>query len=146
MYYSDRRTGETMIIPAYFGAPVRGKDGDKVDPQVKLDNVAVGIAIGQAIAEAFPRLDLFIPHEHEEIIDVLWRNGVPSQKIIDACREIFGSRKLGIFYTGNGISDGMFQEITFGHENLIPIVEFEKWNDYARERIARQMAEIEAVL
>ncbi len=130
------------IITGYFAAPVRGKGGDDVDPQTKLENVELGIAIGQSIAEAFPCLDLYIPHEHEDMIDSLCRNGVSSKQILDACCDILGTKQLLIVYTGNGVSSGMETEIKFAWETDMSIIQFDSWGDHARERIARAMMEV----
>jgi len=134
-----------MIVSAYLAAPVRGLLGDAVDPQAKAENVREGCILGANIRLAFPSLDLYVPHEHEEIIDGLWHNGVSSKSIVQVSCEIVIRRDLLLFYTGRGISCGMDAEYDAAEEAGIPIVEFVQWNDWARERIARVMSDIIAL-
>ena len=56
------------------------------------------------------KLDLYIPHEHEEVIHELWRNGVKGKEIVKATSNIAIKKDMGIFYTGHGLSDGMARE------------------------------------
>ena len=109
-------------ITAYFGAPVRGKDGDGVSDEVKAENVKRGMAIGRLIRRAFPDLDLYIPHEHEEVIHELWRNGIAGETIVKATTAIALKKDFGIFYTGHGISDGMAKEMEAMEEAGIPVI------------------------
>lgn len=101
-----------MKATAYFIAPVRGPLGDNCDPAVKQDNVDKGIRIGRKIRAMFPySLNLYIPHEHEEVIDRLWRNGLPSDKILDALCEIATSKDFAIVYDACGVWGGMQREV-----------------------------------
>ena len=131
-----------MIIRGYFAAPVRGADGDNVDDQTKELNTLIGVEIGQAIARAFPKLDLIIPHEHELIVHELWRGGVSSETIITAWCGVVKQCHILIVFAGNGISAGMRREIETATENNIPIFEFESWDEYTKEGLARVLSEI----
>ena len=125
------------MIKAYFSAFVRGHDGDNVSPEVKDANVREGMAIGLAIRKAFPELDLFIPHEHEVVVDKLWRLGfLSSSQIIKACCALVEEMDLLIVYTGRGISDGMQQEVEAARAKGVIVVCFDRWDDQAREDIA----------
>ncbi len=129
-------------LTAALIAPVRGKLGDTVDPKEKLDNVRVGIQLGYAIRQAFPSLDLFCPHEHETVIDKLWKNGLASSDIITATSQIAAEKDFCLVYNGNGISAGMAREIDVVTEAGKPIVYFDLFNEEAREEIAKVMSEL----
>ncbi len=129
-------------ITAALIAPVRGKLGDAVDPKEKLDNVQVGIQLGYAIRQAFPSLDLFCPHEHETVIDKLWKNGLASSDIITATSQIAAGKDFCLVYDGNGISTGMAREIGVVTEAGKKIVYFDLFNEEAREEIAMTMSKI----
>ncbi len=131
-----------MIITAYFCAPVRGRNGDDVLPEVKRANENIGIALGQTVALAFSELDLFIPHEHEVVIDALWRRGLATNAILDACCDIIEERQVLIAYIGNGISGGMAREIKHAENKGIPVIKFVEWDNSAKECICRTIASI----
>ncbi len=130
-------------ITGYFMAPVRGKDGDTVDAAMKLQNVQKAIEIGRSIRGSIASLDLFIPHEHEEIIDMLWRQGTSSIAILDACCAVAVTKQIGILYDGNGVSGGMEREWAALTEAGIEVVIFDTWNEEAREEIVLAMARVE---
>jgi len=117
------------MVTAYLSAPVRGKDGDAVDPIIKANNVKEGCILGGVLRRAFPSLDLYVPHEHEEIVNKLWRNGVSSKQILKASCEIVVEKDLLLFYTGDGISEGMQKERDAAKKAGIPIVEFDRLDE-----------------
>lgn len=129
-------------ITAYLAAPVRGKEGDAVDPKKKWDNVQAAMQLGFAIRQAFPSLELFIPHENEVIIDQLWRNGLSSGDIITATAMIAASRDFMLVYDGDGISTGMAREIDVVSGAGKPIVYFDLFDEEAKESIAKVMTEM----
>ena len=94
-------------------APVRGQDGTNVSHKVKWENVRLGQQIGYAIKASFPdELDLFIPHDHEELVEALQKCGSDTvETILAAMRLIAANRDIGICYAGHGISLGMAGEI-----------------------------------
>ncbi len=128
------------MITAYLCAPVRGKDGDKVKPEVKWDNVKRAIVLGRKIRERFPELELFIPHEHEVIIDTLQQHGLNSDDIIEACCDIVSMKDLIIVYCGDGISAGMNREIDAAC--LESTVYIDSWNEEAELEIAKGITEV----
>ena len=125
-----------QTITAYFAAPVRGRLGDAVDSKVKWDNVQKAIRIGWTIRQAFPSLELFIPHEHEIVIDQLWRNGLPSHDIITATAQIAVTKDFAIVYDGDGITEGMTREIDTLTGAGKKIIYFDNLNEETREEIA----------
>lgn len=133
---------EDHKISAYLAAPVRGKLGDAVSPEEKWANVQKAIRIGYSIRQAFPSLDLFIPHEHEVIIDQLWRNGLSSKDIITATSQIAIVRDFMIVFEGDGIGEGMAREIDVVGKTDKPIIYFDLFNEEARREIAKVMSEI----
>jgi hypothetical protein len=132
-----------MKATAYFIAPVRGPDGDNCDPAVKQENVNRGIQIGRKVQASFPHsLLLTIPHLHEEIIDRLWKNGLASEKILDACCQIAATKDFAIVYDAHGITDGMQREIDHLSQLKKPIVHIDDTDDEAREEIAKVIHEV----
>jgi len=131
------------LMPCYFCARVRGANRDAVTPDVKAKNVEEGLAMARTIQAEFPSIKLYIPHDHETMIDILWRwDYLSSGDIIEASCEIINRCQLLIVWTGRGISGGMAQEMAYARQNHIPVFEFEEWNDYAKERLARTLSDI----
>lgn len=130
------------MITAYFMAPVRGHLGDAVSPEEKWANVQKGVEIGRAIRRHFPEIDLFIPHEHEEIIDELWRQGLASDGIINATCTVAKRKDFSICYDGDGISGGMGREIDEVSRIGKPIVYIDQISDETEEAIAYMLNEI----
>jgi len=132
-----------MKVQAAFSAPVRGQAGELVGTKEKQENVDFGLGLGITLQLAFPEsLDLYIPHEHEEIIDELWRNGVPGDAIVAACCQIIKTKQLLIVFTGHGISSGMQEEIRAAEELGLVIFRFAEWGEQAKECLARIIAKI----
>ena len=98
------------MITAYLMAPVRGIGGDNVSDEEKQDNVDKAIAVGKAIRQAIPELDLYVPHEHEEIIDQIWKDWLTGDQIVQSCIPLAVKRDIGIHWTGNGWSGGVDKE------------------------------------
>jgi len=129
------------MTTAYFMAPVRGKDGESVSAEVKAANVKKGVEIGLAIRRNFPEIDVYIPHEHEEIIDILWHNGVSGDRIVAASCEIAVKRDIGLMYTGNGISKGMADEYDAMSLAGKPVVAFSAYDEATRKNISEMVHE-----
>ena len=126
----------------YLIAPVRGADGEDVSADVKLANVRFGIELGRSIRLAIPSLDLFIPHEHEEIIDMMWRQGLSSDIILDACCEIAASKDIGLLYDGHLISDGMQREWDRRSMAGMETIVFDSFDDIVKAEIILAMSRI----
>ena len=131
------------MITAYICAPVRGKEGNRVTHKVKWDNVNKAIALGLKIRARFPQLDLFIPHEHEVIVEALQRRGLSSDDVISACCDIVKTKDLIIVYRGNWISGGMGTEIGTAILCDKTIIDIDGWNGEAELAIAKAINEIE---
>ena len=131
-----------MKITAYFMAPVRGRAGEDVDAETKAANVAKGVEVGRTIRGWFDELDLYIPHENEEVIDILWQSGIAGEEIVAAYSVLAARRKLGIVYTGNGISVGMATEIAAMTDSVIVYVE--DLSDATREKITKAIWEVKS--
>ena len=128
-------------ISAYLMAPVRGRDGDNVLPEVKWANVQKAIEIGNALRTAFPCLDLYVPHESEIIIDQLWRNGLPTDKITDATAQIATCKKVSFVFEGDGISEGMAKEIRAVRDAGRRMIYFIEINEVTKIAIAVVLSE-----
>jgi len=136
------------MITAYFMAPVRGSAGDSVSDSKKADNVKKGIEIGQTLRGHFPNLDIHVPHEHEDIIDKIWRKlktiGFANcgRFIVECCCEIAIEKDMGIAYIGDGISEGMSLEMKVMADSGIPVIEVEEINDNAITDISALMTQV----
>jgi len=128
------------MITGYLMAPVRGSNGDSVSAEVKLENVRFGIELGLSIRLAMPSLDLFIPHLHEEVIDELWRLGLESDKILDACCNIAVSKDVGLLYDGHGVSSGMQREWDALCRAGKEVIVFDSFDDDVRAEIVFAMS------
>lgn len=124
------------MTTAYFMAPVRGRAGDSVSAEKKASNVEKGKQIGQTIRGDFPCLDIYIPHEHEDIVDAMWRNGVPSEDIVKASCDVALSRDFGIAYIGDGISKGMGAEIDAMMKADKIVITFVEYDEHTRNKIS----------
>ena len=130
-------------ISAYLMSPCRGRDGDDVLPEVKWANVQKAIEIGNALRIAFPCLDLYVPHESEIIIDQLWRNGLPTDKITDATAQIAVRKDISFAFIGDGVSEGMAKEIKAVADAGRPVIYFIEINEETEKRIAFALAELD---
>ncbi len=142
-----------MKVQAALSAPVRGQAGDLVGKVEKQGNIDTGKEIGSAIQIAFPEsLHLHIPHNHEQIIEYIvgymdeyvpLSDGlVSSDVIVGAYCNLVADQELLIVYTGHGISAGMKAEMESAKSAGVEIFEFTDWNEHAKERLARVIAEL----
>ena len=93
------------MITAYFMAPVRDPDY-----QVKWDNILFAREIGHAIQDDFPQIELFIPHDHETVIEAAMQYGATDEDILRWCCFIAARQEIGIRYEGHSITEGMALE------------------------------------
>ena len=77
------------MIQAYFTASYRGRDGDWATETTVTDNKIRAIAIATKIHEAFPSIDLFVPHLQEDLEDKRNTEGmiVNSESVLEKCFE-----------------------------------------------------------
>ena len=129
------------MITAYFMAPVRGPDGDKVSYEVKWENIRRARRIAYAIRKDFPELDLFIPHDHEIVIEAAQQYGATSQDILSWCCFIAAQREIGIRYEGHGVSAGMYLETTAMKRESKKICGIEAYPE-AKETIAMALNDL----
>ena len=132
------------MITAYFMAAVRGPLGEDVTDEEKAANVQRGVEVGAWLRLKFPSVNWYIPHDHEEVIHKLWRDGVSGPTIVKATTEIALERDIGIAYTGTygQLTEGMAREWGAMAAAGKPVIEFYECNDYAVERIARAIAKL----
>ena len=129
-------------ITAYLMSPCRGRDGDDVLPEVKWANVQKAIEVGNALRVAFPCLDLFVPHEHEEVIDQLWQLGLSGDKITDATAQIAARKDISFSFEGNGVSAGMEKETKAVHDVGKQVIHFVEIDEELREGVAPILLEL----
>jgi len=125
------------MVTGYLIAPVRGHDGDNVSPETKQANVDSGVRLAWAIRKTFPKLNLYAPHESERIVGLFWQHGdISADTIVERCIEIMLECDIVIAFIGQGISEGMEREMETAIENNKPLIEFEIWDDAAKQQIA----------
>lgn len=99
-------------IPTYYAAPVRGELGDAVNDEDKLRNVIRARDEAAKFRVLFQELDIFCPHDHEDIIHVLWRAGkLATKDILWGCCQIIAPKRLVILR--KPITEGMQIEWDF---------------------------------
>ena len=128
------------MITAYFMAAVRGPDGNACE-----QNLIIGSQVGGWLQEHFPQVEIWIPHDHEEIIQsALQDDDVDADRVLSWCCRLAITKDIGIAYTGTcgRMTDGMKREwdALVLHER--PVIAFNECNDYAIERIARIISEL----
>lgn len=114
-------------IKGYLLAGYRGSSGDSATEEEIQANIQRAVEIGFKIRLAFSdSLDLYIPHQGQEILHRLWlKKIVTSEHIVDACCEIIQDCDLGIVIMP--ISFGMIREIkSFSDKGEIIYID---WDD-----------------
>ena len=121
----------------YLCAAVRGKDGDNVSQEKKWANIRVALQIGFEIRRKFPDLVLYIPHEHEELVELLLDEGVTTETLLRAMSRLAAKKDILFVYTGNGTGGGMRQEIDAVEEAGKEMVFFPELNEKKEEEMAK---------
>lgn len=109
-------------MTGYFAHPVRGSSGDHASDMDILENLAMAHQFGSQLRQKFPDVEWYMPYEHEEIIQKLWRRGLSAQSIIEASIDICLEKDVAVFWNGNGESNGMNQEFDAREFNSMPSV------------------------
>jgi len=98
------------MIPTYFMAHYRGIKGDKATEADIAANVKRALDLALKIRQGFPELDLFIPHQNQEITHMLWNwDLITSRDILNACCALAADRRLAIVL--NPVFGGMEDEL-----------------------------------
>lgn len=66
----------------YLSHPIRGKAGPDASHNVQNQNCKIAIEIANALRQRFPKLELYVPAEHETFIQIAYDSGHLSEKDI----------------------------------------------------------------
>ena len=132
-----------MIVKAYFMAHYRGPQGDDATDADKRINIATAVQVAHAIKAKFPRnLDLFIPHENQDLIHYMWKAGIiTSDHILEACCAMAIGCDFGICY--GSISVGMRLEAEAMHAAGLEVVMVDEFGEQKAEEIAGMISQIQ---
>ena len=85
-------------------------------------------------------LDMYVPHDQDELIQILWYDGkITVKDILDGDCKLVQEREILIVWSPDGfISGGMYREIEAAKKKGIPIIKFRKFND----RVALEILEV----
>ena len=129
------------MTTAYFMAAVRGPDGNACE-----SNLVIGSQVGAWLQSHFPHVDIWIPHDHEEIIQAaIQDDDIDADRVLAWCCRLAITKDIGIAYTGTygRMTEGMQREWDSMAMHGVPLIEFNECNDFSVERIARLLAERE---
>lgn len=116
-------------VKAYFTACIRGRKGNKATFEEMQINLETGISVGRQIQSIFGEiLDLYVPHEHDELIQVLMKNKkLDGETVVGGDLEILDKRDVILVYAPEGyFSQGMQDEVDFAKRKGMPIYVFEE--------------------
>ena len=120
----------------YLCTKYRGDNGDLATDEEIDENCRTALAIGDAIRRDFPDVEIYIPHEKQEIVRRLWRKGlIDSDDIIEVCCDIIKEECAGVIVVGT-VSKGMLKEIVCTARWGLIIVEGDCYDDDLKENIA----------
>lgn len=126
------------IFRVYMSHPICGKHGKAAsDAQIKV-NLDRAIWVGTQLKsylldwekmDGFPKLDLYIPGEHDEFVQIAWRKKLLTiPEILDVDCAILDRCRLIILY-GDYISGGMKVELEHAKKNAINIFSMPSLSD-----------------
>jgi len=70
-------------IKAYYSASIRGAAGEDATEEQIQENLLMGIQRGNEIQQFFGSvLKLYIPHQHDSLVQILWKNEFITSKQI----------------------------------------------------------------
>ena len=115
-------------VSAYLSHYIRGREGKKATNRDMINNCNAAIKMAAQLRKIFPKLDIYVPAEHDEFVMYAYRAGILTEKqILDTDCEILEKRKLLLIYApDNGyLSRGMKIESRYATKIGIHIVKFE---------------------
>jgi hypothetical protein len=123
--------GSKQIFRIYMSHWIRGPKGENATKKDIRENLDKHIAIGTEIKaylidwekmDGFPKMDLYIPAEHDEFVQIAFnRHYVNEEQILDVDKEIIDRCQLVIAYGDFTKSRGMKVELEHAGEHDIPI-------------------------
>ncbi|MHA1590942.1 MAG: hypothetical protein ACTSUP_00395 [Candidatus Heimdallarchaeaceae archaeon] len=131
-------------ITGYLAAPIRGTKGDEVSQEEMDENISIGKRIGLQLKTFFgTALDLYVPHEQDEVLQILLRNNkVSTLDVLEADCEIVEKRDILFVLDKGETSEGMWKEICAAKRAGISIIFFKRINDKLITKIYNEINEI----
>ncbi len=114
----------------YMSHCIRGKSGSKATDREIWDNIEKYKSIGEELRayfidwekmDGFPKIELYVPADHEEFVQVAWRKGyIDEEQVLDVDCDIVDRCSLLILF-GDYYSKGMKVEGNYAGKVGIPI-------------------------
>lgn len=99
-------------ITAYFAAAFRGPLGDAASKEEITENINRAVRTANSYRTHFPEVDIYVPHQNQEIILGMWEKGyVYSEDIIRVCCEVASG--MDIIIALEPVTEGMGSEIEY---------------------------------
>lgn len=110
-------------LSAYLSHSIRGIKGEAATQEDMDVNNQKAIDAASQIRRYFPGFDLYVPAEHDEVLNILYQtDAVTIGGILDADCEVIRRRNFLIVYVPDGfISNGMRVEIQAAEKANMPI-------------------------
>jgi len=132
-------------VTGYFSAPIRGKKGSNARRGEIRKNIVAGKKMAAKIRRIFGSLlDLYVPHDQDDLIQILWYAGkLTAKDILEGDCKIVSKKDLIIVWLPDGwLGGGCAQEVKTAEECGIPIIIFEELDDDVVLRIFNTIYEL----
>ena len=107
----------------YFSHPIQGKKGKDATREDMDVNNQRAIEAAKQIRRVFPRIDLYVPAEHDEfVIEAYTQKSLTVEQILEADKAIVRKCDFLVAYMADDyLSNGMIKEIIEACDNRIPV-------------------------
>ena len=132
-------------IKVYVSHSIRGKKGNDATDEDMQHNVTLAIMFGQTLRRKFPRVDFYVPGDHEfpPIGNLLRKKYITVEQILEIDCDIVRQCAFVIAYAPDSyLSRGMKKEIEYAGENGIPIIVIFRLDRTGENLINRQIQEL----
>lgn len=123
---------------------IRGKKGKNATDENMQHNNNLAILFGQTLRRKFPKIDFYIPGDHDEFVLIAYQNKYLDEKqILDVDCKIISRCAFMIAYSPDGfLSKGMKIEIEYAETNGIPMIVIFKLDKTGENLINRQLQDL----
>ena len=132
-------------IRVYVSHSIRGKKGKDATEEDQRHNVNLAVIFGQTLRRKFPRIDFYVPGDHEfpPVGMLLQKKYITVRQILDVDCGIVQQCAFVIAWSPDGyLSSGMKKEIEYAGENGIPVIMILKLDRTGMNLINRQIQEL----
>lgn len=129
------------IIRVYVSHSIRGKKGnDATETDMKANN-KLAIDFGLALRHEFPRVNFYVPGEHDEFVLIAYYKKYLSEyQILDVDCDIVQRCHFVLAFSPDGyLSRGMKVEIEYAGTNGIPVIVIPDLRDASKAILNRQI-------